>query len=140
MIRRLNNRMPILVRLSLILLASAVVLIAVTIAKRPLAATLPNHGAGQNAQGLARYQDLLRSRDQAQRAVPQKIDQEVYFNPEVNKNVVTARYLVPGKGEILVAKAEEVLFLKPYRDALEAAEKAIADFRSAYANTNSSKE
>jgi len=141
MIRQLNSRMPTLVRLSLMcLLASAAVLIAVTIAKRPLAATLPNHGASQNAQGVARYQDLLRSRDQAQRAVPQKIDQEVYFSPEVKKNVVTIRYLVPGKGEILVAAAEEALFLKPYRDSVEAAEKAIADFRGAYASTHSSKE
>jgi hypothetical protein len=141
MVSQLNSRKTTLIRLSLMcLLASAAVLIVVTIAKRPLAASLPTHGAAQSAQVAARYQDLLRSRDQARRAVPQKISQEVYYSPEVKKNVVTVRYLVPSKGEILVATTDEAVFLKPYQDALDAAEKAIADFQGAEANANSSKE
>jgi hypothetical protein len=57
----------------------------------------------------------------------------------VKKNVVTLRYLVLSKGEILVTAADEATFLKPYQDALDAAEKTIADFLVASAN-HSSKE
>lgn len=135
MISRLNSRKAAVIRLLLVcFLASIAILILVIVAKRPLAATLPNHGAIQSAQGTRRYQDLLRSRDQAQRAVPRKIDTEVYYSLEVKKNLVSLRYLVPGKGEILVTAADEATFLKPYQDALDAAEKAIADFLVASAN------
>jgi hypothetical protein len=140
MISRLNSRKAAVIRLSLVcFLASIAILILVIVAKRPLAATLPNDGAIQSAQGTRRYQDLLRSRDQAQRGVPRKIGTEVYYSPEVKKNVVTLRFLVPGKGEVLVTAADQATFLKPYQDALDAAEKAIVDFLVASAN-HSSKE
>lgn len=135
MISRLNSRKAAVIRLSLVcFLAGIAILILVIVAKRPLAATLPNHGTMQSAQGSRRYQDLSRSRDQAQRAVPRKIGTEVYYSPEVKKNVVTLRFLVPGKGEVLVTAADQATFLKPYQDALDAAEKAIADFLVASAN------
>jgi hypothetical protein len=140
MISRLNSRKAAVIRLSLVcLLASIAILILVIVAKRPLAAILPNYGTIQSEQGSRRYQDLSRSRDQAQRAVPRKIGTEVYYSPEVKKNVVTLRFLVPGKGEVLVTAADQATFLKPYQDALDAAEKAIADFLVASAN-HSSKE
>ena len=140
MISRLNSRKAAVIRLLLVcFLASIAILILVTVAKRPLAAPLPNYGAIQSAQGTRLYQDLLRSRDQAQRAVPRKIGTEVYYSPEVKKNVVTLRFLAPGKGEVLVTAADQATFLKPYQDALDAAEKAIADFLVASAN-HSSKE
>jgi hypothetical protein len=140
MISRLNSRKAAVIRLSLVcFLAGIAILILVIVAKRPLAATLPNYGTIQSAQGSRRYQDLSRSRDQAQRAVPRKIGTEVYYSPEVKKNVVTLRFLVPGKGEVLVTAADQATFLKPYQDALDAAEKAIADFLVASAN-HSSKE
>jgi hypothetical protein len=135
MISRLNSRKAPVIRLLLVcFLASIAILILVIVAKRPLAATLPNYRAVQSAQGTRLYQDLLRSRDQAQRAVPRKIGTEVYYSPEVKKNVVTLRYLVLSKGEILVTAADEATFLKPYQDALDTAEKAIADFLVASAN------
>lgn len=135
MISPLNSRKTAVIRLSLVcFLASTAILILVIVAKHPLAATLPNYGTIQSAQGSRRYQGLLRSRDQAQKAVPRKIGTEVYYSPEVNKNVVTLRYLVPGKGEVLVTAADQASFLKPYQDALDAAEKAIADFLVASAN------
>jgi len=140
MITRLNSRKAAVVRLSLVcFLASIAILILVIVAKRPLAATLPNYGAIHSAQGTRRYQDLLRSRDQAQRALPRKIGTEVYYSPEVKKNVVTLRYFVPGKGEVLVTAADQASLLKPYQDAFEEAEKAIADFLLASVN-HSSKE
>jgi hypothetical protein len=139
MISRLNSRKAV-IRLSLVcFLASIAILILVIVAKRPLAATLPNYGAIQSSQGTGRYRDLLRSRDQVQREVPLKIGTEVYYSPEAKKNVVTLRYLVPGKGEVLVTAADQATFLKPYQDALDAAEKAIVDFLVASAN-HSSKE
>lgn len=135
MISRLNSRKAAVIRLSLVcFLASIAILILVIVAKRPLAATLPNYGTIQSPQGARRYQDLLRSRDEAQRAMPRKVGTEVYYSPEVKKNVVTLRYLVPDKGEVLVTAADQAPFLKPYQDALDGAEKAIADFLVASAN------
>jgi hypothetical protein len=120
-------------------LLASTVLIVVTIAKRPLAAILPDHGAVPSEQAANRYQDLLRSRDEAQRAMPRKTGSEVSYNPEVKKNVVTFRYLVPSKGAILVPATNEAAFLKPYQDALDAAVKAIVDLQTAPANTQSSR-
>jgi hypothetical protein len=135
MITQLNSRKATAIRLLMIcLLTSTSITILVVMAKRPLAATLPNHTAVQSTQGARRYQDLLYSRDQALRAVPRRISSEVYYSPALKKNVVTLRYLVPGKGEILVSAADEAAFLKLYQDALNAAEQAIADFQRASAN------
>jgi hypothetical protein len=139
MISRLNSRKAV-IHLSLIFLLSSTVLIVVTIAKGPLAASLTDHGAIQSAQAARRYRDLLRSRDQALRAMPRKTGREVSYSPELKKNVMMIRYLAPAKGEILLTAANEAAFLKPYQDALDAAGKAIADFQVAQANSNYSKE
>ncbi len=68
-----------------------------------------------------RNQDLLKKRERAQKAMPRKTGSEVSYDPQLRRNISKVRFIVPGRGEMLVPAPDEAAFLKPYQDAVDAA-------------------